>query len=131
MSDEIKDMVITSDTTADDIIEFMEYRLQNPVQVSDTTVFNLSSFDVQKEDLRDAIRLKLDKEMYVIPHQVTSCWGFMMTVLPDRIREMDVLVYTPENGEYRAYNSFSAQHEDEGETQENFDELVEAQLYYE
>lgn len=125
-----REFVITSDTTYDEVVEFMEHRLKQSIEVNGSTIFNLSSYDVDEAALIDAIELKLDKEVYVIPHQVTSTWGFMMTVLPERLKNADVLVYATDQNEYRAYDSFYRQMNGSQRAQQqmDFQTLVEEEL---
>lgn len=123
-------LVITSDTTPEDVVQFVEDRVRNPTRINDTVIYNLSSYDVREDELREAIDVKLSGDVYVIPHQVTSAHGFIMTILPEQLKEADILVYASNSREYRAYSSLYAEMrgDQRAETQVYLSDIVEEQL---
>lgn len=97
---------VDSDTTIEDIEEFLYRRAENPICVGDTTVWNFNSYEVDRDALEYAVTEKLENEEFVIPFQVTGTWGMMYHLLPRRLKKAEILVYHTNRGEYRAFNNF-------------------------
>lgn len=99
-------LYVDSDTTIDEIEEFLYQRAENPIEIQDTKVWNFSSYEVDRSALRHAVETKLRKDEFIIPFQVAGTWGLMYHLLPRRLKEAEILVFHPDSGEYRAFNNF-------------------------
>lgn len=99
-------LYVDSDTTIEEIQDFLYRRSENPVEVKDTRVWNFSSYRVNRPALREAVENKLRKDEFIIPFQVAGTWGLMYHLLPRRLKEAEILVYHQDSGEYRAFNNF-------------------------
>lgn len=104
--DKENSLYIDSETETDDIMEFVRERTENPIRIDDTVIFNFSSYEIQDKTLRRAVRTKLQKDKYIIPFQVTGTWGYLYYLLPDNLKEAEILVYHPDKEDYFAYRNF-------------------------
>lgn len=102
-------LLIEDETDVEEVKQFLKRRTMNPIVVGDTTIWNYNSHEVEKDVLRRDEQYKLAEDKYLIPYQVTGIWGFMFHLLPDRIREAEVLVYHSSDNSYRAYRNFYAE----------------------
>lgn len=102
-------LLIEDDTDVEELKAFLKRRTMNPIKIGETTVWNYNSHEVQKDALRKDEQYKLSEDKYIIPYQVTGIWGFMFHLLPDNIREAEVLVYHSSENSYRAYRNFYAE----------------------
>lgn len=100
-------LYIDSDTTTDDILSFLKGRVENPVVVEDTTIWDFCGYERDEEALRQAVRHKLQADKYIIPFQVTGTWGFMFHLLPEDLKDAEILVYDPKNGTYKGYRNYA------------------------
>lgn len=57
------------------------------------------------EALEFATANKLENDEYVIPFQVTGTWGCLFQLLPERIRQAEILVFKKKYGDYAAYKN--------------------------
>lgn len=57
------------------------------------------------EALEFATENKLENDEYVIPFQVTGTWGFIVQLLPERLRRAEILVFKKQYGDYAAYSN--------------------------
>lgn len=99
-------LLIDNDTTTEDIKEFLKRRVEDPQQVGDAVVWNFNSHKIDREALKRDLRGKLRGDRYLIPYQVTGTWGFMFDLLPQDVKEAEILVYHPHDEEYYAYRNF-------------------------
>lgn len=99
-------LYVDSDTTIEEIQDFLYRRSENPVEVKGTKVWNFSSYRVDLTALREAVENKLREDEFIIPFQVAGTWGLMYHLLPRRLKEAEILVYHQDSGEYRAFNNF-------------------------
>lgn len=96
-------LYIKDETTIDDIMDYLRECVENPVIIDDTIIWN---FSTHKVDL-DGLKLdSYDQDEFIIPYQVSGTWGFIFSLLPDRIKEAELLIYHQDVREYRAYKSF-------------------------
>jgi hypothetical protein len=96
-------LYMKEDTTTAEVIDFMRRCIETPVVAHGKIVWNFSTHEIDEE----AIKSLEDKEQdrFVIPYQVTGAWGYMFSLLPEEIRESEILVYDPSNERYMAYRS--------------------------
>lgn len=99
-------LYVDSDTTTEELQEFMRRRASNPIEMQGVTVWNFSSYEVDRPALRKAAVEKLQKDEFIIPFQVAGTWGLMYHLLPRRLKEAEILVYHPQNGQYRGFENF-------------------------
>lgn len=104
---------IDDDTSADELIDYVRGRIEGPIEIHGTTVYNFSSHPVDTDALEDAVENKLQRETYLVPIQVTGAMMFISTLLPQQIREADYLIYRSDKNQYYAYKSFNRELADE------------------
>jgi hypothetical protein len=93
-------------TEPEDIREFVERRTKNPILVGNTIVWNFNNHEVNME----ALEAQVDDFLYdefVIPFQASGVWGYMVELLPEYVREAEILTYDQSKGQYNPYPSFS------------------------
>ena len=96
-------LYMTEDTSVSDVLDFMRSCIENPIEVEDKIVWNFSTHEIDSEALEGVAEKREDK--FIIPYQVTGAWGFMFTVLPEEVRNAEILVYDTGAGDYKAYRS--------------------------
>lgn len=99
-------LFIGEDTTAEEVKEFLRRRSEDPYRLNGTTVYDFNSHNIDGTALERAVNGKLEGEKYMIPYQVTGTWGFMYHLLPESVKEAEILVYHPQDEEYYAYRNF-------------------------
>lgn len=104
---------IDEDTTAKELVDFTKQRAENPIEIEGTTIYNFNSHKPDYEELEKAINGKLERDTYLIPFQVTGAWLFMLHLLPQDIREAEVLIYRENIETYYAYRNFVREVPDE------------------
>lgn len=95
-------LYMTEDTSVDEVVDYLQECLENPIFSGDSVVWNFSTHPIQKEQLNVEGK---QEDHFVIPYQVTGPWGFMFSLLPDVVRRAETLVYKPDSEEYHAYKS--------------------------
>lgn len=103
------DLWIESTTDVDEVLEFVEQRVQNPHYEKDggqNIVWNFSSHELKKDKLKLGYR---DEDKFIIPYQVTSVWAFMYSLLPEELRTAEILIWREYNEQYVAYQQFYRQ----------------------
>lgn len=106
MTDYHSDFNITPATEVDELVEYAKEQSKDPVTIQGTTVYNYSTHEVDKEALNNAIQRKLQRDLYVIPMQIQTGWMFVQSILPDRLKSAEVLMYRPDEEEYYAYHNY-------------------------
>lgn len=106
MSDYHTDLTIDNNTDIDELVEYTQGRIENPVEIQGTIVYNFSTHSIDEKALEDAIENKLRKEKYIIPMQVKSAWMFIQSILPEYLQQLEILMYREEGEMYYAYNNF-------------------------
>lgn len=106
MSDYHTDLTIDNNTDIDELVEYTQGRIENPVEIQGTIVYNFSTHSIDEKALEDAIENKLRKEKYIIPMQVKSAWMFIQSILPEYLQQLEILMYREEEEMYYAYNNF-------------------------
>lgn len=105
--DEPEKMRITSETNVARLREYIQRRAENPILRSDRlTIWSFTSHEPDWHALEEKIPdLKADR--YIIPYQVPGAWGYMQSLLPDTLREADLLVYSIAEHRYKAFTNFA------------------------
>lgn len=94
-------LFVRESTTVEELLEYVRNRIEEPVRFDGNTVWNLSSYEFDEE----AFSSKREDE-FVVPFEVTGTWGVMFSLLPERVREAELLVYQDSQDEYIAYKNF-------------------------
>lgn len=102
-------LLVNEDTSLDEVRDFIRGRVDDPHVVDETIVWNFSSHNVDEAALREAVDRKLERDIYVIPYQVTGTWSYMFTILPEALQRAEILVYKTNTGRYNAYKNFLRQ----------------------
>ena len=102
------ELKIDSDTTVEELIEYTEKQIKNPIEINDVKIYNLSSHKVDEDALQKAVEHKLKQKKYVMPMQVKSANIFIYSILPEQIGGSDILIYREDEGKYYAYKNFRA-----------------------
>jgi len=105
MSNYHTDFRITPSTTGQEMIDYAEERMENPIDINGITVYNFSTHEADKDALNHAIQTKLERELFQIPLQIQTGNMMLQSILPDKIRKAEVLIYRPEDKEYYAYKN--------------------------
>lgn len=96
---------MTSDTELDEVLTFIKQRARNPYTVNGKIIWDFSNHKPDMEALEFATENKLENDEYVIPFQVTGTWGFIIQLLPERLRNAEILVFKKQYGDYAAYEN--------------------------
>lgn len=96
---------ITDETDVEELVDYARYRVQNPIRIDRTTIYNFNSHKLDMEALRGSVNNKLQREVYQIPLQVRSGNILMQAILPEEIRQSEILVYREDKKEYYAYKN--------------------------
>lgn len=99
-------LLISEDTDAEEVKSFLRRRMENPYRFDNAVVYDFNSHKIDANALEEAVNGKLRGGKYLIPYQVTGTWGFMYHLLPESVKEAEILVYHPGDGEYYAYQNF-------------------------
>lgn len=99
-------LFIDEQTTVEEVQDFLRKRAENPIEVDGTLVFDFNGHRPDMQALERAVDEKLRGNKYMIPFQVAGTWGFMYHLLPDSLKEAEILVYNPRDTEYFAYQNF-------------------------
>lgn len=120
---------INEETTAEELIEYTEKRIREPIVINGTIIWNFSSHEVDRQALKEAVEGKLVRDKYMVPFQVSGAWSFMMTLLPQPVREAEILIYRNNLGEYYAYQNYNREIPEESrkEIQQKFAEITRKQ----
>lgn len=96
---------VENGTQPDEIQDFVERRAENPFEVNGVIVWDFNNHALNAEALREQSDDLLYDE-YVIPYQASGVWGYMVTLLPERIREAEILTYRQREGEYAPFPNY-------------------------
>lgn len=100
-------LYIDGDTSIDEIKEFLKNRAENPVVIDGTVIWDFCGYERNEEALERAVRNKLRGDRYIIPFQVTGTWGLMYHLLPESLKDGEILVYDPRQETYKGYRNFA------------------------
>lgn len=98
---------IERSTKPEDVRAYVERRTKSPLHFEDhgVTVWNYATH----EPAVDALKRKaetLQQDRYIVPYQVPGAWGYMQDLLPDGLRNAELLVYSKREGRYKAFPNF-------------------------
>lgn len=106
MTDYHSNLKITSSTEVDELVDYTKEQAQNPFQYGGTTVYNFSTHEIDEDALKNGIDEKFNRDLYRIPMQILTGQIFIQSILPQRLKEAEVLLYRPEEQDYYAYRNF-------------------------
>lgn len=106
---------VENGTQPEEIHSFIERRASNPIQIDGKIVWNFNNHVVDEEQLAGQIEDFIYDE-YVIPYQASGAWGYMVTLLPQRIREAEILTFNQHHGQYNPYPNY-IRHSDNDENE--------------
>lgn len=107
MSDTAEDgdaLYIEHDTDIDELIQYVEACATDPyLDGEGNIVWNFSTYEIDESGMQLD-----DKECdeFLIPYQPSGAWAVIYTMLPERIRDAEVLVWRSDVEEYYAYRQF-------------------------
>lgn len=106
MTEYHSNLSIDDGTTIDELVDYTKRQARSPYTHEDTTVYNFSTHAVDEEALEHAIEEKLNRNLYQIPMQVLTAQAFIQSILPQRIREAEILLYRQNESDYYGYDNF-------------------------
>jgi len=106
MTDYHSNLEINSSTTIDELVDYTKGQAENPFQYNDVTVYNFSTHEVDEDALKSCIDTKFNRDLYQIPMQILTGQAFVQSILPQRVREAEILLYRPGEEDYYAYKNF-------------------------
>lgn len=107
MTEYHSNLQIDSNTEIDELVEFVKEQAGNPYKYNGTTVYNFSTHEIDKDALQDSIDNKFNRELYQIPMQILTGQFFVQSVIPQKIRESEILIYNTNEQSYYAYRNFN------------------------
>jgi hypothetical protein len=99
-------LLISENTDAEEVKDFLRRRMDNPYHFDGAVVYDFNSHEIDADALEEAVDEKLTNDRYLMPYQVTGTWGFMYHLLPESVKEAEILVYHPGDEKYYAYQNF-------------------------
>lgn len=107
------DLYVTEDTTVEELVEYMTDVIENPY-TEDThdgrkVVWNFSTHEINPDDMNLEAK---ECDEFIVPFGVTTTWGMMFALLPQRLRNAENLVWNTREQEYHAYNQFYSKMEE-------------------
>jgi hypothetical protein len=106
MTDYHSNIEINAGTEPNELIEYTKEQTKNPVEIKNTFVYNYSTHKVDKDALAKAVDGKLERELYRIPMQIMTGEAFIQSILPEKIKQAEILMYRPDEKDYYAYNNY-------------------------
>lgn len=103
MDEDENALYIEHDTDIDELIGYVEECSTDPyIDESGNIIWNFSTYEIDDEvDLGSK-----DCDEFLIPYQPSGAWAVIYTMLPERIRNAEVLVWRSDVQEYYAYRQF-------------------------
>lgn len=115
---------VKSGTTPDDIYEFVLRRATNPEVIGgEMTVWNFNNHALNHDSLEGQMN-DLTYDEYMIPFQVSGVWATMFNLLPERLKELEILTYSQKEGKYVPFPNYY-RHSDEQKRDEITDQIRE------
>lgn len=108
---------IRNDTSCTELVQYATERVSNPIMIGDTCIYHFASHKPDMEALEAAVRGKLKRNVYIVPLQVYSGWTFILPILPEPLRQAEILVYREDEEAYYAYKNFMRELKDPLKTQ--------------
>lgn len=120
-------LYMSDSTTKLDVLDFMIERTADPV-VFDSGRIRVYNYHNQSLDAAALAEWAEEAEdgVYVVPYQVSGVWAFMQRVLPQTLRDADLLAYRQSSNEYADYANWRAEYVDgdrDAEVSERVDEI--------
>lgn len=108
-------LYVNEGTETTDIVEFVERRIKNPYTDEHGNIcWNFSTHEIVEEGLHlDHKR----SDRFTIPYPVTGVWPVMFQLLPEQIRNAEVLIWKAGPEAYHAYRQYYRELEDERQAQ--------------
>lgn len=100
-------LFIDRNTSVDDVKQFIQRRIENPIVIDETVIWDFCGYQRDRQALEEAVDIKLQSDRYIIPFQVTGTWGFMYHLLPQELKDAEILVYDPQREIYKGYKNFA------------------------
>lgn len=94
-------MFVQESTTTDEVLRYVRSRLRNPEKFDGNTVWNFSSYEFDQDRFTQK-----REDRFIIPYEVAGTWAFMYALMPEEVREAELLVYQDGQDEYIAYKNF-------------------------
>lgn len=98
-------LTIENGTEPREIHEFVVSRATDPHAVDGILVWNFNNHKLNKTALSEKSGDLMNDE-YVVPHQASGAWGYMISLLPERIKTAETLTYSQWDGEYNPYPNY-------------------------
>jgi len=102
--------IFNMETTWEDIKEFVDMKLHNPLTIKDTLVYNFNPNKVDINKLYRYVETHPDETVLVIPHSMSSAWGIMLQYIPNDLLQRAVFlnyrkkhyvpIYSPQYSNY-------------------------------
>jgi hypothetical protein len=115
-------LVVENGVPPEEVQDFVLGRASNPEHVAGMTIWNFNNHQINEEQLeRQADDLYYDE--YLIPYSIPGAWGYMVSLLPEVIREVEILVYSQDRDQYNPYPNYF-RHTSEGENNDIRDRIA-------
>lgn len=96
---------ITEGTTPEHIKDFVERRSKQPIDIGGKTIWNYNNHKVEQKNITMQLG-NLMAETYFIPYQISGVWAVMFTMLPEEIRNAEILTWSSGQGRYVAFPNY-------------------------
>lgn len=106
----MNEAIFNMETTWEEIKEFVQAKLENPLKIHDAVVYNFNPNKIDINKLYRYVEAHPDEKVLVIPHSMSSAWGIMLQFIPKDIIDNAVFlnyrkkhyvpVYSPIKSEY-------------------------------
>ena len=96
---------VENGTQPEEIQRFVHRRAINPIVIDDKVVWNFNNHEVNMDQLESQVGNFMN-DKFLIPHQTSGAWGYMVCLLPLEIREAEILAYDQTRGQYNPYPNF-------------------------
>lgn len=93
-------------TTPEDIRSFVRRRMETPFTYRGVIVWDFNNHTLNEDALKETIDEGLYRDEYVIPLQISGVWGYIVTLIPERIRTAELLGYSQDEGKYIPFPNY-------------------------
>lgn len=108
MNENDSELYIEGDKTEPtEVLDFVAERTAGPMifRGGDVVVYNYHNRDVVVNALVEWAE-SAEPGVYVVPYQVSGVWAFMQRVLPQEVRDADLLTYRRRDDQYVDYENW-------------------------
>ena len=114
------------ETEPTEVLDFVAERTAGPTIFRDgeVVVYNYHNRDLVVNALVEWAE-EAEPGVYVIPYQVSGVWAFMQKVLPQAVRDADLLTYSRREEEYIDYDNWRRIYDEPDEEFEEADRIRE------